>query len=383
LRPLGLVAIAASAFACAGHDDGQEPDGPEPLGQVTQAAGTVEDALGAGCSTTSVKGLSVQIVAMMNCVHANAMAQVPDLGNLNMGGAVFPYLQTSARDHLVDAVKSKPGSTLNVSSMLRTVAQQYLLYAWYKAGQCGIPLAATPGNSNHESGLAFDTGDYSSWRTTLEAHGFKWYGSSDVYHFDYTGGGAQNLKGEDVRAFQKLWNQHNPGDKIDEDGAYGPQTEARLRKSPADGWPGGVDCGNPPPKDSGVPDTNPPPPDTGAHDVKSDPVQDKVQPPIDSSPASDVGTGKDGGLPPLPDAPSGGDAPAQDTGGFGPQPGPGGTPAAQIEAVEESGGCAVSGTRAASSSGAAPPGLLLALGLAALARTKTRGRSPTQSRRAN
>jgi hypothetical protein len=36
--------------------------------------------------------------------------------------------------------------------MLRTVAQQYLLYTWYQNGQCGIGLAAKLGNSNHETG---------------------------------------------------------------------------------------------------------------------------------------------------------------------------------------------------------------------------------------
>jgi len=45
-----------------------------------------------------------------------------------------------------------------------------------------------------------------------------------------------------VLAFQKLWNRNNPGDKIGEDGAYGPQTEARLKKSPATGFATGASC---------------------------------------------------------------------------------------------------------------------------------------------
>jgi MYXO-CTERM domain-containing protein len=39
-----------------------------------------------------------------------------------------------------------------------------------------------------------------------------------------------------VRAFQRLWNTNNPGDRIGEDGAYGPMTEARLARAPAAGF---------------------------------------------------------------------------------------------------------------------------------------------------
>jgi uncharacterized protein (TIGR03382 family) len=130
--------------------------------------------------------------------------------------------------------------------MLRTVAQQYLLYRWYQAGTCGIPLAATPGNSNHEQGRALDTGSYATWDTILDDYGWDWYGNSDVYHFTYTGPGWVNLQGTDVLAFQRLWNRNHPEDLIDEDGIYGPQTGARLSASPADGFPLGAEgcCGD-------------------------------------------------------------------------------------------------------------------------------------------
>ncbi|MBI5534184.1 MAG: D-alanyl-D-alanine carboxypeptidase family protein [Deltaproteobacteria bacterium] len=205
--------------------------------------GTVGEAVsGGGCSTESVAGLASQVVEAVNCLHPNAFARVPDKDNLSMGSAAFPYMQKAARDGLVQALDAKPGSTLHVSSMLRTLVQQYLLYAWSQKGSCGISIAARPGHSNHESGIALDTGDYSAWKSTLTNAGFSWYGSDDKVHFDFEGGGTVALDGEDVRAFQLLWNVKNPNDKIGVDGDYGPTTESKLRKTNAGGFPGVVDC---------------------------------------------------------------------------------------------------------------------------------------------
>jgi hypothetical protein len=236
-----------SACALETAEDQQEVDAPEPEGvaSVTLPLGsTVLQASQSSCSTTSVKGLSDQIVAQMNCDIAGAMAQVPKRPNITFGAAAFPFMQTAARDALVKALDANPSKSMTVNSMFRTVAQQYLLYRWGQVKTCGIGLAAYPGNSNHESGLAIDTSQYSTWKTPLTSQGFKWFGSADAVHFDYAGAGIKNLKGKDVLAFQKLWNLNNPGDQIGEDGDYGPQTEERLKKSPADGFAKDPACGD-------------------------------------------------------------------------------------------------------------------------------------------
>ncbi len=81
----------------------------------------------------------------MNCDIPNAMAKVPSRPNLKMGSAVFPFMQSPAKNALLKALDAHPGTTMTVNSMFRTVAQQYLLYRWYKLGKCGIGLAASPG----------------------------------------------------------------------------------------------------------------------------------------------------------------------------------------------------------------------------------------------
>jgi hypothetical protein len=237
------LGLSLSTAGCAGapEDLSDEADGAEPIGEGSSSL-TVEQVVSSSCTTSSVAGLSNQIIAEGNCITPGAYASVPARPNLSAGSNVFLKLETPAKNHLVSALDAYPGTTMTVTSMLRTVAQQYLLYRWYQLGTCGIALAASPGNSNHETGLALDISNYSSWTGKLPGYGFTWLGSSDTVHFDYTGSGAINYKGLDVKAFQRLWNRNHASDLITVDGIWGPQTQSRMQQSPAGGFAIGAQC---------------------------------------------------------------------------------------------------------------------------------------------
>jgi MYXO-CTERM domain-containing protein len=178
------------------------------------------------------------------------MTKIDDIPNVTLGSAVFPYLQTPARNALAAAVAAR-GVPMSINSALRTLPQQYLLYRWYKTGRCGIGLAASPGTSNHEGAVAVDINDNAGWRTTMQAKGFRWLGASDPVHYDYIAGGI-DLRGISVKAFQRLWNRNHPEDPIAEDGGYGAATETRLAKSPVGGFVQGA-CKS---TDAGVPQSD-------------------------------------------------------------------------------------------------------------------------------
>src|SRR5690606_27927812 len=118
-----------------------------------------------------------------------------------------------------------------INSAFRTLLEQYYL-STATAPACGA--VAPPGTSNHESGSAVDVQQWDSARRALTGAGCVWPNiPNDPWHFNCPPFGA---KKRTVLAFQKLWNLNHPEDRIDEDGSFGPQTRARLRKTPMSGF---------------------------------------------------------------------------------------------------------------------------------------------------
>lgn len=229
--PVLALALGLTAAACA--------ESPE-LGAQTAAA-TVGDYVTTACSTAVVLELSRQIAAEVDCLDPGQLVAFPEGNGIAFtGGAILPYVSEAARADLLDAVAAGGGLTLELTSAYRTVAQQYLLYRWYQLGRCGIPIAAAPGASNHESGRAIDVRNWSAWVTLLGAHGWSHDVPGDDVHFDHAA--SPDLRGTDVLAFQRLWNRNQPSQAIDEDGVWGPMTELAMRMAPAEGFPLGASC---------------------------------------------------------------------------------------------------------------------------------------------
>ena len=205
---------------------------------------TVARAALESCSTRSVEGLSRQIIAEARCLSPDAFVRVPGRKNLKVRSNVFLYLEAPARDHLLAALDANTRKVMTVNSALRTLPQQVLLAKWGETRRCGVRLAASPGDSNHESGLALDVQEAAAWRKELVKSGFRWMGRGDPVHFDYAGPRAIDHRGLDVRAFQRLWNRDHKDDPLPENGQFDAATAVRIAKSPAAGFPGGSSCGS-------------------------------------------------------------------------------------------------------------------------------------------
>lgn len=180
-----------------------------------------------GCTTAGVEGLSEQLVRSHLCAFPGAVSEFAPHPNIELTSSRVHPLGTA---ETVRAVRAAADSQpLRVTSAFRTLVEQYLLY---HEGGCG--LAARPGRSNHQTGRAVDLSNYSAARSAMTAQGCtQSYPSSDPVHYDCPG---PDMREASVLVFQRLWNANNPGDLIDEDGIYGPQTEDRMGRSPSGGF---------------------------------------------------------------------------------------------------------------------------------------------------
>lgn len=221
--------IGVLASGCTDPDD--------HVSQVESYA-TVSSYVTSTCSTATVIGLSKQIADEVGCANPTSLTKFTAGGNLQItSNAVLPYLAENAKTDVMAVAQTR---VVQINSAFRTVAQQYLLYQWYRQGRCGITAAATPGTSNHESGRALDLANYSVLITAMANKGWAHDVPGDDVHFDHLS--SPDIRGRDVLAFQRLWNRNHPTDLIAEDGDYGPSTESRIRMSPAEGFPIGPTC---------------------------------------------------------------------------------------------------------------------------------------------
>ena len=204
-----------------------------------------EFSITSGCSTAGLRPLNDQIVALVlaavNTEVKKTLVPCDDIPRLRVvGNSTIALLQPAAREALELAIRER-GRDLALVHAYRTIAQQFVLRQWKIRGRCGITSARNPGKSDHEKGSAIDIEDFGRWEAVLERHGWKSAAPGDEGHFSFKGDSNHPITPlvlkESVRAFQHLWNQHNPGDRIDEDGVYGvQQTGARLLLSPIEGF---------------------------------------------------------------------------------------------------------------------------------------------------
>jgi hypothetical protein len=195
----------------------------------------VQELAQAQCSTEGLAPLARQ-VAQTLLASLPATDTVDISGHVDIvGGSTLPYLQRPAAEALIAAI-NEAGRKPQLVHALRTLPQQYMVYYQYLHHLCGIPLAASPGTSPHERGIAVDLQDHQSWIEVLARHNWVWRGAADPPHFNYHGPQNPDFGIKEIAAFQQTWNAHNPADVINVDGSYGPKTESKLLISPINGW---------------------------------------------------------------------------------------------------------------------------------------------------
>lgn len=190
------------------------------------------------CDTEGLRGLNAQIFELLRPVVSDDLVSCEHTVNV-VGPSAIPFLQPAAVRALEAAVRERGGGEMpRLNHAYRTLAHQFVLFRWGRRRVCRISLVNRPGTSTHENGIAIDLADADRWVTVLERHGWRHRGRPDPPHFTFVGRGIDpRVLTESVRAFQRLWNLHNPTDRIGEDGVFGErETGPRLSRSPVAGF---------------------------------------------------------------------------------------------------------------------------------------------------
>ena len=187
------------------------------------------------CSTEKLAPLARQIAkTLIASLPASEVIDISDHVNI-VGGSTLPYLQRAAGEALIAAI-NEAGRKPALVHALRTLPQQYMVFYQYIHHLCNIPLAASPGTSPHERGIAIDIQDHQSWIEVLKRHHWIWRGPADRPHFNFHGPQDADFGIAEIKAFQQTWNDHNPNDLLKVDGSYGSNTEGKLLLAPIAGW---------------------------------------------------------------------------------------------------------------------------------------------------
>lgn len=193
---------------------------------------------GGRCNTEGLRGLNNQIFELLRPVVGGDLVSCENDVDV-VGPSAIPFLQPAALTALRAAIRERGGGRRpRLNHAYRTLAHQFVLHEWGRVRTCDIRLVNRPGTSTHEKGIAIDLADPEAWVAVFRRHGWIHRGDPDPPHFTFTGPGTTSrVLTESVRAFQRLWNIHNPGDRITEDGVFGErQTRPRLSRSPIDGF---------------------------------------------------------------------------------------------------------------------------------------------------
>ena len=191
--------------------------------------------------TGRVSGLSRQIIAQMNNLQTGILINFESLAGITSSGEshLNLFLQSGPKEALRAALREgiakQPNLKMIINSAYRTVAQQHILYQVYRRDPHLIPLAAVPGNSNHEDGMAIDVNNYQQWKPYLLNNGWQWQGTTDPVHF-FDRSGRDDVGNLGVQAFQSLWNKYHPKDRIPANGHFGDLTTAKMDLSPIGGF---------------------------------------------------------------------------------------------------------------------------------------------------
>ncbi len=205
------AAAAMLGLSSCAPDDFSQPIPDEPITAQEIVAGVGDPGFDHSEPTEGIDGppavlasLAPQLANIPNETDENATSRASEDSACRAAtgyrsGAAITICVTSVDGKLVEirtatayrrmqAAARAAGIAIAINSGFRTMQRQRELYACYRAGNC--PLAARPGYSNHQSGLALDLntsarGVYRWLTAHARTYGFVRTVPSEIWHWEH------------------------------------------------------------------------------------------------------------------------------------------------------------------------------------------------------
>lgn len=183
------------------------------------------------CSLSKIIKLSENITQnLINNTNDVKELKSADFPNLILGSKNL-FLQTAASEALKEILRKNPKQKIFVNSGLITLPEFYLLKKWKKL--CPNINSA---DESFLNGLTIDVENYFDVVGLMEERNFQWNGKNKKNTFTFVGEGKNDLRIENVKAFQILWNCNFGEELIQVDGLYGVEVEEKIKKMNINGF---------------------------------------------------------------------------------------------------------------------------------------------------
>lgn len=234
------------ALAAAGCSSDSSRGRPAAVASTASAL-SLDQAAQETCGTPDelVAGLSRQLVDAIECLRPGTLGEIPLDETLHMLSPDRPNLLDTRAIADLRAAAAAGDRPMVVRWGYRDVGLQQLF--WLQDQYQGCAVAARPGNSNHQNGLAVDLDDWQYWEPIMRAHGWENNLANDRVHFDYQRASDIGLGPFSLYAFQELWNANHPEATLPLSGELDAETDEALASADLEGLPDDLCRGARPP----------------------------------------------------------------------------------------------------------------------------------------
>jgi hypothetical protein len=163
----------APIVGCMGADADDEDDDHDFESEPTESTSDALSASAVDCNEESMQAYSKGSPSNVKVIRIGGKRVTKTTGH------AFLKMQKAAL---------AAGVNLTINSGFRTQSEQQYLYNCYKSGKCNNGnLAARPGYSNHQNGLALDLKTSSWLSNNASKFGFRRTVPSEAWHYEYSG----------------------------------------------------------------------------------------------------------------------------------------------------------------------------------------------------